>query len=180
MRRRLAPSLKFSAANSPVPFPEFTQLSPNRDLAPTHERAGVCCHHSAMAFDATIAHMLSFANKVSYHCLIAPNGSRCTLVPDDQIAWHAGDSTFLGRSRCNDFLLSLAFAGDTYATPLSVQQIDSAVEWIMPRQVLHGWALDHITDHRQISPGRKTDLNPVEWQRLHTALARAYSTLGKS
>ncbi len=155
-------------------FAEFTQLSPNRDLAPTHEQLGVCFHHSVMPFDATIAHMLTAASQVSYHCLIAPDGTRCTLVPDAHIAWHAGASTFLGRTRCNDFLLGLAFAGDTGAAPLTPAQIASALAWLAPRLALHHWPLTRLTDHRQISPGRKNDLNPTEWTRLHAAIAEKF------
>jgi N-acetyl-anhydromuramoyl-L-alanine amidase len=123
-----------------------------------------------MSFDATIAHMLNPASKVSYHCLIADDGTRCTLVSDEHIAWHAGASTFLGRARCNDFLLGLAFAGDTYRAPLTNAQLDSAREWLAERWVRYGWTPEVITDHRQISPGRKEDLNPVEWTRVQAML----------
>jgi AmpD protein len=152
-------------------FPETIRLSPNRDLAPANERLGVLFHHSVTAFDPTIALMLNPASKVSYHCLIGLDGTRCTLVPDEGIAWHAGASSFLGRSRCNDFLLGAAFAGDTYRAPLTAAQIDSALEWLGLRWIRHGWTPARITDHRQVSPGRKNDLNPVEWARLHAAIA---------
>jgi N-acetyl-anhydromuramoyl-L-alanine amidase len=98
-------------------YREFEAPSPNRDAA-AHERLGVLFHHTgSLGFDETIAKMLNPESKVSYHCLIGPDGTRCTLVPDTQIAWHAGASRFLGRSRCNDFLIGVAFAGDTYIRP---------------------------------------------------------------
>jgi AmpD protein len=153
-----------------MPFPELTCLSPNRDLAPPQECAGVLFHHSVASFADTLARMLDPASKVSYHALIDLDGARCTLVPDAQIAWHAGASSFLGRTRCNDFLLGLAFAGDTYATPLTGAQIASALEWLATRWVRHGWTPDRMTDHRQVSPGRKDDLAPAEWARLHMAI----------
>ena len=99
-------------------FPELTRLSPNRDPVPPHECAGVLFHHSVMPFAETLTRLLDPASKVSYHALIDLDGTRCTLVPDEQIAWHAGASSFLGRTRCNDFLLGLAFAGDTNAAHL--------------------------------------------------------------
>lgn len=157
-----------------MPFPEITRLSPNRDLAPPHERLGVLFHHSAMPFAGTIARLLDPASKVSYHVLVDGDGTRCTLVPDDFIAWHAGASSFLGRTRCNDFLLGLAFAGDTYAAPLTGAQIASALEWLAPRWPLCGWAIDRMIDHRQVSPGRKDDLAPAEWARLHAAIAAKF------
>ncbi|MEO6567246.1 MAG: N-acetylmuramoyl-L-alanine amidase [Opitutaceae bacterium] len=135
-----------------------------------HECLGVLFHHSVMGFAETVARMLREESQVSYHCLIAPDGARCTLVPDHQIAWHAGASTFLGRTRCNDFLLGLAFAGDTYRAPLTENQLASAVEWITPRWHQYQWTLTRMTDHRQVAPLRKDDLNPVEWERLRATL----------
>jgi AmpD protein len=152
-----------------MPFPESYQPSPNRDAA-RHERLGVLFHHSGMGFDETIKRMLNPGSRVSYHCLIGADGTRCTLVPDAEIAWHAGASRFLGREGCNAFLLGLSFAGDTYAAPLSGAQVDSALEWLSARWVPLGWGLDRITDHRQASPGRKDDLNPHEWDRLVAAI----------
>jgi len=152
-------------------YSEITCLSPNFEAVPAHERLGVCFHHSALEFEATIARMLQLESQVSYHALIAPDGTRATLVADEHVAWHAGASAFLGRTRCNDFLLGVAFAGDTYATPLTSAQIDSALEWLAPRWALHGWTPARMTDHRQIAPGRKDDLNPTEWERLRAAIA---------
>ena len=128
-----------------------------------------------MPFEPTIAHLCDPKSEVSYHCLIAPDGTRCTLVADDQIAWHAGASNFLGRSRCNDFLLGLSFAGNTYAAPLSNAQLESAIEWLSDRWVRCNWKLSCMTDHRQVAPGRKDDLNPVEWTRVHDRIATHFS-----
>lgn len=156
-------------------FPEIVRLSPNRDAAPAHEQLGVLFHHSVMSFDETIALMLKPESKVSYHCLIAANGGRCTLVADEHIAWHAGASSFLGRSRCNDFLLGVAFAGDTYQAPLSDAQVSSALDWLASRWSARNWTPARVTDHRQVSPGRKDDLNPIEWARLHAAIVARFA-----
>lgn len=155
-------------------FPEFTRLSPNCDATLPHEQLGVLFHHTVISFEETIALMTDPARKVSYHCVIAPDGSRCTLVPDTLVAWHAGISTFRGRIGCNAFLLGLSFAGDTYSAPLTDAQIASALEWLAPRWVRHGWTFDWMTDHRQVAPGRKNDLNPIEWDRLRAALAARF------
>jgi AmpD protein len=151
-------------------FPEIERLSPNFTASPAHERLGVLLHHSVEPFEETIALMLRPESEVSYHALIAPDGTRCTLVRDEHIAWHAGASVFRGRSRCNDFLLGLAFAGDTYAAPLTDAQLTSAREWLSARWSRHGWSPEWMTDHRQVSPGRKDDLNPAEWARVATML----------
>lgn len=154
-------------------FGKFERLSPNRGPA-GHERLGALFHDSVLGFDETIARMLSPQSRVSYHCLIGMDGTRCTLVPDPEVAWHAGPSRFLGRERCNDFLLGVAFAGDTYAAPLTGPQVASALEWLEARWAPLGWDLGRVTDHRQASPGRKRDLNPAEWDRLLSAVAARF------
>jgi len=153
-----------------MPFAELTRLSPNCDGSVPHERLGVVFHHTVISFAETIALMTDPARQVSYHCVIAPDGTRCTLVPDEVVAWHAGVSSFRGRAGCNAFLLGLSFAGNTYAAPLTGAQLASALEWLAPRWVRHGWTIEWMTDHRQVAPGRKDDLNPVEWARLRAAL----------
>ena len=157
-----------------MPFPEITRLSPNCDATIPHEQLGVVFHHTVITFEETIALMTDPARKISYHCVIAADGTRCTLVPDDYVAWHAGASSFRGRPGCNAFLLGLSFAGDTYSAPLTDAQIASALEWLAPRWERHGWSLDWMTDHRQVAPGRKDDLNPVEWDRLRAALVARF------
>ena len=158
-------------------FGEIERLSPNRDPA-AHERLGALFHHSGLGFDETIARMLDPASRVSYHCLVGPDGTRCTLVPDSQVAWHAGASRFLGRERCNDFLLGIAFSGDTYLAPLTGAQVASALEWLAGRWVPLGWDGGRVTDHRQVSPGRKRDLNPAEWDRLYASILSRFGPGG--
>jgi AmpD protein len=86
------------------------------------------------------------------------------------VAWHAGLSAFQGRQHCNAFLLGAAFAGDTHAEPLTAAQIESALQWLKPLWTARGWTPEWMTDHRQISPGRKDDLAPAEWARLLAAI----------
>jgi AmpD protein len=162
-----------------MPFREFARLSPNRDPG-RHEGRGVLFHHSELGFAETVERLLDPASRVSYHCLIDRDGTRCALVPDADVAWHAGVSRFLGRERCNDFLLGVAFAGDTDREPLSEEQIASALEWLEARWDRLGWTLDCLTDHRQAAPGRKRDLNPAQWDRLRSAVAaRVHVVIGR-
>ena len=159
-----------------MPFPEVDRPSPNHARDPLHERWGVLFHHSVMSFDDAIARVCDPASEVSYHCLIASDGTRCNFVADEHIAWHAGASQFHGRTRCNDFLLGIAFAGDTYREPLSDAQLASALEWLASRWKHYSWSIERITDHRQVSPGRKDDLNPTEWNRLHATISARFAT----
>ncbi len=157
-----------------MPFPELARPSPNFTAAPANECLGVCFHHSVMPFEETITLMLRPESQVSYHILIAPDGTRARLVADEHIAWHAGASSFHGRTRCNDFLLGVSFAGDTNVTPLTDAQLASTLDWLAPRWSLHSWTSAWMTDHRQIAPGRKDDLKPAEWTRLLAAIRKKF------
>lgn len=156
-------------------FREFTRLTPN--LTPgLNAGLGVVLHHSVLEFAPAIERLTDPASGVSYHAIIALDGTRCLLAPDEAIAHHAGVSSFRGRTGCNTFMLGLSFAGDTWLTPLTAAQIDSALAWLEARWTHHGWTIDWITDHRQVAPGRKNDLNPAEWARFHAAIAARFST----
>jgi N-acetyl-anhydromuramoyl-L-alanine amidase len=150
-------------------FGEFERLSPNRSDR-QNERLGVLFHHSVMGFEETIDLMLRPESRVSYHCLVHADGTRCVMVPELEVAWHAGVSFLFGRENCNDFMLGVSFAGNTYEEPLSGPQIESALEWLGTRWAPLGWEPGRMSDHRQASPGRKDDLNPVEWDRLIAAI----------
>jgi AmpD protein len=155
-------------------YRNFERPSPNCG-AGRNERLGVLFHHSQTGFEETIARMGEPESQVSYHCLIDRDGTRCTLAEDTRVAWHAGASSFLGRSRCNDFLVGVSFAGDTYVEPLSGDQIESALDWLDARWDPLGWDPGRMTDHRQVSPGRKLDLNPPEWDRLIAAIGARFA-----
>jgi N-acetyl-anhydromuramoyl-L-alanine amidase len=159
-----------------VSWPEFNAPSPNHATTPRHERLGVCFHHTALSFGATLALMQSPASRVSYHVVIAADGTRARLVTDEHVAWHAGVSAFQGRSNANDFLLGVAFAGDTHLAPLTAAQLASALDWLGSRWAARGWSLAWMTDHRQIAPGRKDDLAPAEWTRLADAIGRRFKS----
>ena len=158
-----------------MPYPAIERLSPNRSATPPHEQRGVVFHHSDAGYDETISRVLRPGSKLSYHCLIAADGTQCTLVPDAQIAWHAGVSQFRGRGSCDNFMLGVAFAGDSRPVPLTSHQMASALEWLARRWTARGWTVDSVTDHRQVAAGSGNDLAPAEWARLHAAVAARFT-----
>lgn len=159
-----------------MPFPEFNAPSPNFAAESAQEGLGVCFHHTVLSFGETIALMQRQESRVSYHVVIAADGARARLVDDAHVAWHAGVSSFHGRTGCNAFLLGVAFAGDTHAAPLTAAQIASALEWLATRWTSRAWSLEWMTDHRRIAPGRKDDLAPAEWSRLRAAIKERFET----
>ena len=49
--------------------------------------------------------------KVSAHIVIDREGGVTQYVPFDRRAWHAGESVYAGRTRCNDFSIGIELVG---------------------------------------------------------------------
>jgi hypothetical protein len=111
----------------------------------------------------------------SYHCIIARDGRRIITNEDDNRAYHAGISNFKGRTSLNMWSLGVAWERDTYSEPLSDAAIESALEYILPRMLKWRITPDWVTDHRTVSPGRKNDISPKEYERFMKILRERYS-----
>jgi len=119
---------------------------------------------SAHPYFSEIAEM-----KVSAHLLIRRDGSLVQFVPFSWRAWHAGESRFGERVRCNDFSIGIEMEG-TDTTPYSSAQYDSlsAVLTALKQRYPSLWA---VRGHSSISPGRKTDPGPAfDWGALASRL----------
>jgi N-acetyl-anhydromuramoyl-L-alanine amidase len=159
-------------------FPEERLQSPNVSATPIRP-SGVVFHHSCGTWAGDTSWILNPASKVSYHCLINAKGERRVFAGDTQRAWHAGKSNWRGRADCNSFMLGVAFSGDTYPTRkfgrlLTDLEIRSALDWLAPRIQEHALMFYMLTDHRNVSPGRKDDLNPSEWLRLQRRIKERF------
>ena len=106
----------------------------------------------------------------SYHCVIWKDGSRTIFVQDNLRAWHAGDSSFMGRPSCNNFMLGCCFHGDSNKEPLTNEQVHSFIEWFIPRKQKWMFKKNFVVDHRTVAPLRKVDLNPKELEKILMAI----------
>lgn len=111
------------------------------------------------------------ALRVSSHLLIARDGKITQFVPFTKRAWHAGQSHFQGRERCNDFSIGIELEG-TDEIPYEkkqYEQLAKVIELLM--QAYPGITRDRIVGHSDIAPGRKTDPGPVfKWHDLDCLL----------
>lgn len=107
----------------------------------------------------TIAHL-----KVSSHLLIHRTGEITQFVPFSKRAWHAGQSYFNGRERCNDFSIGIELEG-TDDIEFEKNQYTSLVAVIeLLRQSYPEITRERIVGHSDIAPGRKTDPGPkFDW-----------------
>jgi AmpD protein len=109
--------------------------------------------------------------KVSSHYFIDRKGKVIELVDPDQMAWHAGVSSFAGREGCNAFSIGIELEGtpDHRITERQYQVLKELCLLLMQRYPLV--TPERIVGHSDISPGRKVDPGPLfPWQRLREAL----------
>lgn len=109
--------------------------------------------------------------RVSPHLAIFRDGSATQYVAFDRRAWHAGESAFDGRERCNDFSIGIELEGDD-AHPFadaqysSLARIGAAILGAYPKI-----SLSRVVGHADIAPHRKTDPGPhFDWPRFLTQL----------
>jgi len=101
--------------------------------------------------------------KVSAHFLIRRDGGIVQFVPCTQRAWHAGVSSWQGRSRCNDYSIGIELEGSDYV-PFTERQYTALVR--LTRRLKRAYPISSIAGHSDIAPLRKTDPGPYfDWPR---------------
>ena len=119
---------------------------------------------AAHPYFESIAHL-----RVSSHFLVRRDGALLRFVPVERRAWHAGASSWRGRSRCNDFSVGIELEGADEAPFEDAQYAALAALLAQLRAAL---PLRAIAGHSEIAPGRKTDPGPrFDWPRLLLDLA---------
>lgn len=105
--------------------------------------------------------------RVSAHALVRRDGDLTQYVSFLDRAWHAGQSSFQGRERCNDFSIGIELEGAD-DVPFEPAQYERLAELI--RLLRREWPAitpDRIVGHSDIAPERKTDPGPAfDWQHL--------------
>lgn len=135
--------------------------SPNHSARPNEAKPRVIILHATGpgSLKGILEWLVTPASKVSYHGLIAADGTYYNLVSPERAAWHAGVGEWNGMKSVNGISLGLAFVNpnDTQI-PLTPQQISIA------KAVIQYWAqqyptIEAVTTHAAVAlpKGRKTD-----------------------
>ena len=106
--------------------------------------------------------------EVSAHFLIRRDGELVQFVSCDERAWHAGTSSWQGRSSCNDFSIGIELEGLEGATfePAQYARLADLLDATAQR-----YPIQAVAGHEHVAPGRKQDPGPgFDWTRLANAL----------
>lgn len=120
---------------------------------------------------STICHL-----EVSAHCLIDRDGRVTQFVSFADRAWHAGASSFAGRSNCNDFSIGIELEGTDDQPYTAAQYTSLAVITQLLLARYPGLQTQRIVGHSTIAPGRKTDPGPsFDWPHYFALIERQHS-----
>jgi AmpD protein len=111
---------------------------------------------------------------VSSHLCIARDGALTQYVSFNERAWHAGASSYGGRSACNDFSIGIELEGaDTVA--YETEQYRTLAQAVAALCASYPTlSAQRIVGHSDIAPGRKTDPGPAfDWPHARRLIAAA-------
>jgi AmpD protein len=118
---------------------------------------------AAHPYYATIA-----GAKVSAHFLVRRDGELIQFVACGRRAWHAGESSWKGRVRCNDFSVGVELEGTGEVPYTDAQYARLAV---LARALAARYPITDIAGHSDIAPGRKSDPGTsFDWPRFRSLL----------
>ena len=118
----------------------------------------------------TISHL-----KVSSHLFIKRTGEMIQFVPFTKRAFHAGESFFDGKTRCNDFSIGIELEGtdDLPYESIQYQQLVRVIQALI--EAYPSISLSRIVGHSDIAPSRKTDPGSAfDWNYLKGMLHDIY------
>jgi AmpD protein len=109
--------------------------------------------------------------EVSSHFLIRRDGELVQYVDVFKRAWHAGQSVYEGRERCNDFAVGIELEG-TDDLPYESQQYETLAQLLLIlRNSVTSLEVAPVVGHSDVAPGRKTDPGPAfNWKKLERLL----------
>jgi len=112
---------------------------------------------------------------VSSHFYIRRGGELWQFVSCDDRAWHAGISSYRGRSNCNDDSIGIELEGLEGAL---FEPAQYATLVALCASILQYYPIHYLAGHEHIAPGRKGDPGAgFDWLHLQKALALSSRSL---
>ncbi|MEN9768830.1 MAG: hypothetical protein RLZZ180_460 [Pseudomonadota bacterium] len=106
--------------------------------------------------------------QVSAHFFIERTGALWQFVSCEHRAWHAGVSSYRGRSNCNDDSIGIELEG-LEGSAFEPGQYESLRS--LCAALLQAYPIAHLAGHEHVAPGRKQDPGEgFDWLQLRNAL----------
>ena len=106
--------------------------------------------------------------EVSAHFYVRRDGTLWQFVSCDDRAWHAGESRWRGRDRCNDDSIGIELEG-LEGQPFETAQYETLAS-LCPALAQH-YPVAFVAGHEHIAPGRKHDPGSgFDWSALRAHL----------
>lgn len=116
--------------------------------------------------------------QVSSHFFISRSGDLWQFVSCDARAWHAGQSSYRGRSNCNDDSIGIELEG-LEGSSFEAAQYETLSA--LCSAAVAQYPIAHVAGHEHIAPGRKEDPGPgFDWLLLQRSIALADKFLPKA
>lgn len=132
---------------TPYPFVD----TPNKTTRALDPRYLVMHYTAGRSAESSVRYLALDAAKASAHLVIGRDGSITQMVPFNEIAWHAGKSSWENLSGLNSYSIGIELDN---AGPL---QRNAAGQWV-------AWFGDAYTDDQVIEAIHKHQTTPKGWQ----------------
>lgn len=110
--------------------------------------------------------------KVSCHFFVRRDGEIIQCVSCDKRAWHAGESSFEGREKCNDFSVGIELEGSDDEPFMETQYFVLAELTLL---LFNYYPIKNIVGHNDIAPTREADPGPYfDWNYYSELLKPRY------
>ena len=107
--------------------------------------------------------------QVSSHFFISRTGELWQFVSCDERAWHAGQSSYRGRSNCNDDSIGIELEG-LEGSVFDAKQYETL--GALGAALMTQYPIAHVAGHEHIAPGRKFDPGSgFDWRLLQRSMA---------
>jgi N-acetyl-anhydromuramyl-L-alanine amidase AmpD len=167
-------------------YKEISHPTPNIDSKRKNTVEGVILHHTAEpTIEKSLGVLTSLTKRVGTHCVIDTDGTRYIMCEPEVATYHAGFSVLNGKEGCNYFTIGIEFQGNTLISPLTQDQMESAIEYLRPIIKKYNIPYENIATHEMIRqaykkkhPNKrcsgKVDITQVEYKRFMKLLKNVY------
>jgi N-acetyl-anhydromuramyl-L-alanine amidase AmpD len=167
-------------------YKEISYPTPNIDASRKNTVEGVILHHTAEpTIEKSLGVLTSLTKRVGTHCVIDTDGTRYIMCQPEVVTYHAGFSILNGKEGCNYFTIGIEFQGNTLVSPLTQDQMKSAIEYLRPIIRKYNISYDNIVTHEMIRQeykkkhpqkkcSGKVDITQTEYKRFMKLLKKVY------